>query len=360
MIEKRWGYYFVVILMFALFVTGCQKEDDLLIITADFTEFAIEEEVKPALIDADNKTVTVYVNDSITMRAVTVKSMQVTNNAIIEPAIAIGSVLDLSEPKMVYLKTKQDYLWRIKASIANTDSIVEDPSGYARIVVPNLDFDEWYLKDDKHWYPNRNLSAANYWWDSGNRGANILGPKNPTSPETDFVVSGTAAKLKATSVMGILASGSIFLGKYVKTSGLGAELAMGRNFNSRPVALNGYYCYHPGTIDNAKSPYANMKGKKDYCSIYIVLGDWKNRVKIDTNEGIFLDIENDPNIIAYAEISTNEDSGSEYLPFRLPLEYRNDRTPTQILIVASSCKYGDYFTGSSNSLLYIDEFSLEY
>ena len=137
---KRKELCFVVALIATLFATGCQKEDDLLIITADFTEFAIEEEVKPALIDADNKMVTVYVNDSITMRAVTVKSMQVTNNAIIEPAIAIGSVLDLSEPKMVYLKTKQDYLWRINAHIANTDSIVEDPSGYARIVVPNLDF----------------------------------------------------------------------------------------------------------------------------------------------------------------------------------------------------------------------------
>lgn len=360
MMMNRSGFCFVVALIATLFATGCQKEDDLIILTADFTEFSVEEEIQPTQIDVDNKTVTVFVNDSITMQSVKVKSIAVSNNAVIDPVIAVGSVLDLSNPMMVYLKTKQDYLWRIKASIANADSIEYDASGYARIVVPNLDFDEWYLKDDKHWYPNRNLSAANYWWDSGNRGANILGPKNPTSPETHFVVSGTAAKLKATSVMGVLASGSIFLGKYVKTSGLGAELAMGRNFNSRPVALNGYYCYHPGTIDNAKSPYANLKGEKDYCSIYIVLGDWKSRVKIDTNEGIFLDIENDPNIIAYAELSTNEDSGSEYLPFRLPLEYRNDRTPTQILIVASSCKYGDYFTGSSNSLLYIDEFSLEY
>lgn len=348
------------VLIAALFATSCNREDNISIVTADFTEFSIEEEIRPTVIDAGNKTVTVFVNDSITMRSVTVKNMAVSNNAVIDPSISVGSVIDLSEPMMIYLKTKQDYLWRIKATITNTDSIVEDASGYARIVVPNMDFDEWYLKDKKHWYPNRNLSAANYWWDSGNRGANILGPKNPTSPETDFVVSGTAAKLKATSVMGVLASGSIFLGKYVKTSGLGAELSMGRNFNSRPVALNGYYCYHPGIIDNAKSPYGNLKGKRDYCSIYVVLGDWKNRVKIDTNKEIFLDIENDPHIIAYAELSTNQDSGSEYLPFSLPLEYRNDRTPTQILIVASSCKYGDYFTGSSDSELYVDEFYFDY
>lgn len=349
------GFYGMVVLFATFMVAGCNKEDDLIIVTADFTEFIVENQVDTAYINPIEKSVTVFVSDSAAMRNVKVIDYKVTNNASLNPHIAPGDTLDLTEPLVVYLQTRQEYMWIIKAEMVGVN-----PIEIGTVTIQNMNFDHWYLQDDKHWYPDKDLSTKNYWWDTGNKGANLLGPKNPTSPETSFVVSGTAAKLHSTTVMGVLASGSIFLGRYVKTSGLGAELSMGRDFDSRPVALKGYYCYHPGIVDKVKSPYGNMEGKKDYCSIYIVLGDWKSRVKIDTNEGTFLDIENDPNIIAYAELSTNEDSGSEYLPFRLPLEYRNDRTPTQILIVASSCKYGDYFTGSSNSLLYIDEFSLEY
>ena len=37
-----------------------------------------------------------------------------------------------------------------------------------------------------------------------------------------------------------------------------------------------------------------------------------------------------------------------------------DVVPKYIIIVASACKFGDYFTGSSNSLLYLDEFKLDF
>ena len=36
------------------------------------------------------------------------------------------------------------------------------------------------------------------------------------------------------------------------------------------------------------------------------------------------------------------------------------RVPTYIVVVASASKYGDYFTGGDGSVLFIDDFSLEY
>ena len=69
---------------------------------------------------------------------------------------------------------------------------------------------------------------------------------------------------------------------------------------------------------------------------------------------------NDPHVIAYAEISSGE-SVPEYTPFTLELEYRDtSRIPSYIIVVASASKYGDYFTGGDGSVLFIDDFSLEY
>ena len=44
----------------------------------------------------------------------------------------------------------------------------------------------------------------------------------------------------------------------------------------------------------------------------------------------------------------------------LDIAYRNDRTPTTVIVVASSSKYGDYFTGGEESLLKVDNFKLKY
>ena len=51
----------------------------------------------------------------------------------------------------------------------------------------------------------------------------------------------------------------------------------------------------------------------------------------------------------------------EYEEFTIDIKYRDiTRKPTYILIVCSSSKYGDYFTGSTSSVLLLDEFQLIY
>ena len=50
---------------------------------------------------------------------------------------------------------------------------------------------------------------------------------------------------------------------------------------------------------------------------------------------------------------------SEYKQFKINLTYRDYFTrPKYILIVASASKYGDYFTGSTSSVMYLDECEL--
>ena len=74
---------------------------------------------------------------------------------------------------------------------------------------------------------------------------------------------------------------------------------------------------------------------------------------------VVLDFDNDPAIIGYGKLVFDHEM-SEYEHFTLKIDYRNDRTPKYIVIVASSSSLGDYFTGGDGSILYLDEFSFLY
>ena len=224
--------------------------------------------------------------------------------------------------------------------------------------IHNLSFDNWY-QDGKAWMPN--LNSSNYVWDSANLGtANLpVGAVVPTTPETSDVVRGKAARLETMTALGKLAAGNVYIGKFAKVSGLGAELDWGYPFSSRPVALRGYYKYSPKTIDIAESPYSDQKGKGDQCQIQILLTDWAGMFHINTSKKEFVDMANDPNIIAHGSlVSGNNDSG--YVKFTIPLVYRNNRIPKYIVIVGAASRYGDYFTGGKGSVLRLDEFELVY
>ena len=73
---------------------------------------------------------------------------------------------------------------------------------------------------------------------------------------------------------------------------------------------------------------------------------------------------NDEKIIAYGEwdiTSTVQGTDGGLMEFEIPLDYRSlDRIPTYIVVVASASKYGDYFTGSGSSTMWIDDLELVY
>ena len=228
--------------------------------------------------------------------------------------------------------------------------------------VPNLSFDDWY-KDGKSWYPNINLDPENYFWYTGNKGSNAVGEANPTSPETADVVRGKAARMESKTVAGVFAAGSFYTGAFNKVEGLnGASLYFGRPFTGRPTALAGYYKYNCGTIDKAKDPYKELIGRPDTANIYMALfSGWSAPFLVNTNEGTFVDLTwNNDNLLAFGEIRQGQ-TIKEYTRFRIDLQYRDETTkPTYALIVASASVFGDYFTGSTSSVLLVDELELIY
>lgn len=246
------------------------------------------------------------------------------------------------------LAPSTQYVFRaVSAEDKETKEITFSTAAYATI--HNLNFDSW---SDSDKYPN----ASGYdIWDS----ANSSGAAVTTKPVSE-AVSGKAARLESVKAMGMMAAGNIFTGQFAGLAGLGAKLDWGTPFSGRPIALRGYYKYSPMTIDMAKAPYTDMKGKMDQSQIVVFLTDWTSQFRINTSSKEFVDLDNDPGIIALGQLNSS-DTDAGYVKFTLPLVYRDaTRIPNYLVIAAASSRYGDYFTGGVGSVLYIDEFELVY
>lgn len=240
----------------------------------------------------------------------------------------------------------------------------------------NGSFDNWYQASGV-WYAvaEGDYNGGNAYWDSGNKGASIMS-KNPTSPETSVVHTqgedNKSAKLASQYVgivgpLGAFAAGNLYTGHFVKTIGMsGAEIQFGSPFTGRPTQLHGFFQYTAGTVDyygdTTPSDALVKGGGTDMNSIYIALSDADAPYTVNTSEAKFVDFDNDPNIIAYGELPVSECvTTSGWKEFTIDLVYRDmTRKPKYIILVCSASKYGDYFTGSTGSVMYIDDFELIY
>ena len=233
----------------------------------------------------------------------------------------------------------------------------------------NLNFDHWCkakagssISTAQVWYPNDDLSQ-HYIWDS----ANASGMTNTTEPVDDVAVvkeNGKAAKLTSLDAIKF-AAGNIFTGQFSKVdmASMGAELNWGVEFESRPIAMKGYFKYSPAEIQNAGgTKYSDQQGKTDQCQILVCLTNWNKPFPVSTGANEFVDFENDEGIIAFGVKYANEKSDT-YQPFLIPIEYREGMTdviPSYIIVACASSRYGDYFVGGVGSTMYVDEFELIY
>lgn len=233
----------------------------------------------------------------------------------------------------------------------------------------NMSFDQW-SKDGKYYecYGSGASGEQRKVWGSANSSTEKLGKKTCV-PESDFLAvygeekHAVMLKTQIVSVLFIkkLAAGSIFTGQMgdINLTSLSATLKWGIPFTLRPKTLEGYACYKPVNIDVVKHPYEDKKGTLDNGHVMVLLTDWDGRFTVDPGDNKFVDIDNDENIIGYGKF-TFDHTMDDYEKFTIDIDYRNDRTPRYVVIVASSSALGDYFTGGNGSTLYIDEFKFTY
>ena len=230
-------------------------------------------------------------------------------------------------------------------------------------LLPDADFENWWL-NGKIWCPWAENGTR--FWDTGNTGAATLGESN-VKP-SDYVpdgLSGMSAELKTEfkgiAGIGKLAAGSIFTGSYKKTDGTNGILDFGRPWTVRPTKLRGYYRYTTGDINYSSKDREYLKGRPDTCSIYIALTDWTQPYEIRTNpNNRQLFDKNASYVIGYGELERGT-SMNGYEEFEIEIKYRSTaRIPSYIMVTCASSKYGDFFTGSTSSVLYVDQLSLDY
>lgn len=223
----------------------------------------------------------------------------------------------------------------------------------AETEVPNLSLDDW-----------RDQYTPNGWWDSGNSGTSIL---DYYSTVKEIGSSSNCVKMESSYMNKTLAkkfvSGNIFIGSYKDLSGFeGVHLDFGHEYSSRPAKLKFQYKYTSAKINVINNNRGSATEENDSGFIYFLLTD--KIYNIDTtNENSFIKEENyssDEHILAYGSFTISQ-SVTEFQLGEINLTYKSlDKKPTHIIIVASSSKKGDYFTGGEGSTLWLDELELVY
>lgn len=244
----------------------------------------------------------------------------------------------------------------------------------------NSSFDEWHIEGEGTralylpWAEN-----GQCYWDTGNHGATTVGASNST-----FVDEGGRrfANLSSKYIVIKFAAGNIFTGEYIETDGTNGVLSFGRPFTSFPSKLSFDFKYRTSTITRtggewkeaysdyiSRQLYESLKGQPDSCCVYIALGDWVPETYKGVScpylirtrpSALHLFNMNDSHLIAFGQMTCGRDVSS-WKTETITLNYRvRDRQPKYIIVVASSSKYGDYFTGGEESLLQIDNLQLLY
>lgn len=256
------------------------------------------------------------------------------------------------------------------------DSKVEEQTfrTAARQELPNGSFDEWSTDPGNAKLYNPWAQGGTSFWDTGNRGATTVGNSNSVPTDDTSTGSGKAAYLESKWIVIKFAAGNIFTGTYLKTDGTNGVLGFGRPFTAFPTKLSFDYRYKSEEISKVgDDAYSHLLGRPDSCNIYVALwhiaegeheefqGD-KYPLIIRTKPGMEQNLfyPDDPRVIAYGQFTEGR-TINNWTSETIDIKYKNTQlAPTHILVVASSSKYGDFFTGGVGSTLVLDNMKLIY
>lgn len=257
-------------------------------------------------------------------------------------------------------------------------SVTTDPEQ----ALENGGFENWCTLDGIV-YPY--ADGASPYWGTGNKGSKIA---NATLTDKGDPRPGSSGQYSAdlrsqfANIFGIgkFAAGNLFTGEYVMNAGMNGIITFGRPFTLRPTKLRIWVRYNRGVIDRVKSYPAGTEikiGDNDNGHIYIALGTWSaeeygkdstgeqrgssaSPICIDTRDVSTFFKSDGKDVIGYGEHVFKE-SVEEWTQITVPIEYRTTGTrPTHLMIVCSASRWGDYFTGSTQSEMWLDDFELLY
>ena len=238
---------------------------------------------------------------------------------------------------------------------------IETPAGAQ---IPNCGFEEWSTSN-KVVYPYAEGTMP--FWLTGNDGSKIANI-TLTQSDTDIRPGSTgqySAHLKSQSAVGMLAAGNLFTGTFRMVSTTSGAVGFGRDFTftAKPESYTFWMKNNEGQINsNSGKPASGT----DLCSIMVLITDWTEPYEVNTSDSnTFLTndkIATMDGVIAYGIYQT-QDSHNDWTEKTIELVYREDmknRKPRKVVVSFTPSGYGDYFCGSTDSWMKVDDFCFNY
>ena len=193
-------------------------------------------------------------------------------------------------------------------------------------------------------------------------GATLTQPSEDVRPGSTGKYS-ASLKSQFASLMGIgkFAAGNLFTGTFA-LSGMDGLVTFGRDFTytAKPKSLTFWMKNNEGTINQGSA----ASGTDKY-TIMVIITDG-TAFTVDTKkEETFLKTEKLPTlggIIGYGFLE-GYDSSSEWTEKTINITYREDTKdlkPKKIVVMFTPSGWGDYFCGSTDSWMFVDDIVLNY
>lgn len=246
--------------------------------------------------------------------------------------------------------------------------------------IPNAGFEEWHQSGNP-WYPY--AAGGSEFWATGNPGSTSIGASyNVTTRQADPRPGSTgqySAKLQTTNVLIKLAAGNIFVGSFGEILGTAGTVNMGRafTFNARPTKLRVWYKGNVGSYkkgddqvqDAARIFVCLTNMTKPGCTYHTVntKSSEIDKTVLDPTKEFLCTNRHDPStleghILGYGDLLI-EESQEEWTMVEIPINYRKkyeSEKPNVLILTASASYRGDYFEGSTDSNLFLDDIEFVY
>lgn len=242
--------------------------------------------------------------------------------------------------------------------------------------IPNGDMEQW-CTSGKVAIPF--YTADNAYWCTGNWGTATWGG-NITNESSEVRPGSTGKKsayMASKYVVVKFAAGNMFVGSWGGMStGTNAIVNFGQPFsyNARPKGIKMWIRYNCGTIDN-RGESGGAKGEPDLTKLFCCICNWSGSHSVDSAvpdattfspsmDNIKNCLDNRYNGVLYTAYFESRTSNPEwhelYLPFE-KIEGADESNGANYLVFTATCSgYGDYFTGSTESWMYVDDIEFVY
>lgn len=219
-------------------------------------------------------------------------------------------------------------------------------------------------------------TADNAFWCTGNWGAadyvgNITNSSSDVRPDSKGRKS---VYLDSTYAVIKFAAGNLYVGSWGGMDGLQAKVYFGQPFtyNAKPKAIRFWAKWKCGTI-NIEQTGKGKKGDPDLCKIFCCMCKWESPWMVHSGKAEATTFSpSDANIksgdaryngVLYSAYMDTTESKEDWHLVEIPFVFYGtdpNEVPNHLVLTFTCSGYGDFFDGSEDSWMYIDDIELVY